>query len=79
MRTARSSPRLMSIALAPAVTLRTPSATMAWASRVAVVVPSPTASPVRSAAPAASAPQGSHRDRRIFSRASEWKSRCLRE
>ena len=46
----RSMPRLRSMALAPAATLRTPSANMAWASSVAVVVPSPTASPVRSAA-----------------------------
>jgi hypothetical protein len=38
------------MALAPATTFRTPSATMAWARMVAVLVPSPTASPVRSAA-----------------------------
>ena len=50
-RAARSRPRLRSIALAPAAMLRTPSATMACASSVDVVVPSPTASPVRSAAP----------------------------
>jgi hypothetical protein len=47
---ARSRPRLMSIALAPATTLRTPSAKIACASRVAVLVPSPTTSPVFSAA-----------------------------
>ena len=40
----------MSMALAPAVTLRTPSAKIACASTVAVLVPSPTASPVFSAA-----------------------------
>ena len=49
-RSARSSPRLMSIALAPAVTLRTPSAKIAWARSVEVLVPSPTASAVFSAA-----------------------------
>ena len=49
-RSPRSSPRLRSIALAPAATLRTPSAKIACASSVDVVVPSPTASPVRSAA-----------------------------
>ena len=48
--TARSNPRLISTALAPAVTLRTPSAKMACARMVDVLVPSPTASPVRSAA-----------------------------
>src|SRR5512147_488603 len=47
---ARSRPRLRSIALAPATTLRTPSANIACASSVAVLVPSPTASPVFSAA-----------------------------
>ena len=46
----RSSPRLRSMALAPATTFRTPSAKIAWARMVAVLVPSPTASPVRSAA-----------------------------
>ncbi len=50
-RVARSSPRLRSMALAPAAMLRTPSATIPWARSVDVVVPSPTASPVRSAAP----------------------------
>ncbi len=40
----------MSIALAPATTLRTPSANIACASTVEVLVPSPTASPVLSAA-----------------------------
>ena len=40
----------MSIALAPATTFRRPSANMAWASIVAVLVPSPTMSPVFSAA-----------------------------
>ncbi len=39
-------PRLRSIGLAPAATLRRPSFTMAWASTVAVVVPSPARSPV---------------------------------
>ena len=34
----------MANGLAPAVTLRRPSLTMTWASRVAVVVPSPTVS-----------------------------------
>ena len=47
---ARSRPRLMSMALAPATTFHTPSANMAWASMVAVLVPSPTRSPVFSAA-----------------------------
>jgi hypothetical protein len=46
----RSSPRFKSIALAPAATLRTPSAKIACARIVAVLVPSPTASPVFSAA-----------------------------
>ena len=49
-RAARSSPRLMSTALAPATTLRKPSANIAWARTVAVLVPSPTMSPVLSAA-----------------------------
>jgi|GEM_PF-5134780 len=40
----------MSITLAPATTLRTPSANMACARIVAVLVPSPTISPVFSAA-----------------------------
>src|SRR5688572_1441138 len=39
--TARSTPRLMSIGLAPAATALRPSRTIAWASTVAVVVPSP--------------------------------------
>ena len=47
---ARSRPRLISTALAPAATLRTPSARMAWARIVDVLVPSPTFSPVFSAA-----------------------------
>ena len=42
--TACSMPRLRSIGLAPAATLRRPSFTMAWASTVAVVVPSPATS-----------------------------------
>ena len=42
--TARSMPRLRSIGAAPAATLRTPSCTIAWASTVAVVVPSPATS-----------------------------------
>ena len=46
----RSRPRLMSMALAPATTLRTPSAKMACARIVDVLVPSPTMSPVFSAA-----------------------------
>ncbi len=45
-----SMPRLMSMGLAPAATLRRPSFTMAWASTVAVVVPSPATSLVRMAA-----------------------------
>jgi hypothetical protein len=44
--TAASMPRLRSIGLAPAATLRRPSRTMAWASTVAVVVPSPATSSV---------------------------------
>jgi hypothetical protein len=39
--TAASMPRLSAIGWAPAATLRRPSRTMAWASTVAVVVPSP--------------------------------------
>src|SRR5271169_6067229 len=46
----RSSPRFRSIALAPATTLRTPSAKIVCARMVEVLVPSPTASPVFSAA-----------------------------
>ena len=42
--TARSTPRLTSIGLAPAATAFAPSLTIAWASTVAVVVPSPAAS-----------------------------------
>ncbi len=42
--TARSMPRLRPIGLAPAATLRRPSCTSAWASTVAVVVPSPATS-----------------------------------
>src|SRR6267142_1691416 len=44
--TAASMPRLRPIGLAPAVTLRRPSRKMAWASTVAVVVPSPAMSEV---------------------------------
>ena len=44
--TARSMPRLRSIGLAPAATDLAPSLTIAWASRVAVVVPSPAVSEV---------------------------------
>ena len=44
--TACSMPRLRPIGLAPAVTLRRPSRKMAWASTVAVVVPSPAMSEV---------------------------------
>ena len=44
--TAASMPRLRPIGLAPAATLRRPSRTMAWASTVAVVVPSPATSSV---------------------------------
>ncbi len=43
---ARSMPRLSAIGFAPAATLRRPSFTMAWASTVAVVVPSPATSSV---------------------------------
>jgi len=39
-----SMPRLISIGFAPAVTLRRPSVTIAWARIVAVVVPSPATS-----------------------------------
>ena len=39
--TAKSMPRLRSIGFIPAATALTPSRTMAWARRVAVVVPSP--------------------------------------
>ena len=42
--TAASMPRLRPIGLAPAATFLMPSRTMAWASRVAVVVPSPATS-----------------------------------
>jgi hypothetical protein len=42
--TALSMPRLRAIGLAPAATLRRPSRTSAWASTVAVVVPSPATS-----------------------------------
>jgi hypothetical protein len=42
--TALSMPRLRPIGLAPAATLRRPSRTSAWASTVAVVVPSPATS-----------------------------------
>src|SRR5579875_3095594 len=44
--TATSMPRLSAIGLAPAATLRSPSRTSAWASTVAVVVPSPATSSV---------------------------------
>src|SRR6478672_8076779 len=44
--TARSTPRFRSIGLAPAATDLAPSLTMAWASTVAVVVPSPARSDV---------------------------------
>ena len=44
--TARSMPRLRPMGLAPAVTFFRPSRTMAWASTVAVVVPSPAISEV---------------------------------
>src|SRR6478672_1031978 len=44
--TARSIPRLSDIGFAPAATLRRPSFTIAWASTVAVVVPSPATSSV---------------------------------
>src|SRR5450631_3879382 len=44
--TACSMPRLRAIGLAPAATLRRPSRTIAWASTVAVVVPSPATSSV---------------------------------
>src|SRR5579884_191863 len=48
--TALSRPRLSCMALAPAATLRMPSVTIAWASTVAVVVPSPATSLVFDAA-----------------------------
>ncbi|CAB4775165.1 unannotated protein [freshwater metagenome] len=44
--TAASMPRLSPIGFAPAATLRRPSRTIAWASTVAVVVPSPATSSV---------------------------------
>ncbi len=44
--TARSTPRFRSIGLAPAATDLAPSLTIAWARRVAVVVPSPAVSEV---------------------------------
>ncbi len=44
--TALSMPRLMSIGFAPAATALRPSRTIAWASTVAVVVPSPASSEV---------------------------------
>ncbi len=44
--TAFSMPRFRAIGLAPAATLRRPSRTRAWASTVAVVVPSPATSSV---------------------------------
>ena len=44
--TAASMPRFRLIGLAPAATLRRPSRTIAWASTVAVVVPSPATSSV---------------------------------
>ena len=44
--TARSMPRLRSIGFMPAVTALAPSRTIAWASTVAVVVPSPASSEV---------------------------------
>ena len=44
--TAASMPRLMSMGLLPAATRRAPSLKMAWASTVAVVVPSPATSEV---------------------------------
>ena len=47
-------PRPSAVGLAPAATLRRPSATMAWASTVAVVVPSPATSLVLVAAVLAS-------------------------
>ena len=47
--TARSTPRLRSIGFMPAATALAPSRTMAWASTVAVVVPSPAWSEVREA------------------------------
>ena len=47
---ALSMPFLRVMALAPAATLRRPAFTMAWASTVAVVVPSPAASLVLEAA-----------------------------
>src|SRR5689334_1022782 len=68
--TARSMPRLSADGFAPAATLRMPSRTSAWASTVAVVVPSPATSLVLVATFFAScAPRFSYGSSRSISRA----------
>ena len=68
--TAASMPRLRSIGVAPAATLRRPSRTIAWASTVAVVVPSPATSLVLVATSLASwAPRFSYGSSSSISRA----------
>ena len=68
--TAASMPRLSAIGLAPAATLRRPSWTIAWASTVAVVVPSPATSLVLVATSLASwAPRFSYGSSSSISRA----------
>ena len=68
--TAASMPRLRPAGEAPAATLRRPSCTMAWASTVAVVVPSPATSLVLVATSLAScAPRFSYRSSSSTSRA----------
>ena len=67
---AASTPRLSAIGFAPAATLRRPNCTMAWASTVAVVVPSPATSLVLVATSRASwAPRFSRGSSRSTSRA----------
>ena len=67
---AASMPRPSAVGLAPAATLRSPAATMAWASTVAVVVPSPATSLVLVATVLAScAPRFSNGSSRSISRA----------
>src|ERR1700733_2587253 len=67
---AASTPRLSASGVAPAVTLRRPSCTIAWASTVAVVVPSPATSLVLVATSRAScAPRFSSGSSRSTSRA----------
>jgi hypothetical protein len=68
--TALSMPRLSAIGFAPAATLRRPSLTIAWASTVAVVVPSPATSLVLVATSLASwAPMFSYGSSSSISRA----------